>query len=89
MSPAGPLILPPMYGATGGITVLSNFCSSFSGPLGFHGFCPGFQCVGGGLSDLIRAILAASSNFFLSMPLSRRVPLRRFLSREVDRDLEE
>lgn len=43
--------------------------------------------MGGGLSDFIRAILAASSSFFLSIPLSLRVSLLLRLSREVDLDL--
>lgn len=31
----------------------NTYCvkTGLSGSLDFHGFCPGFQCVGGGLSD--------------------------------------
>lgn len=42
--------------------------------------------MGGGLSDLILAILAASSSFFLSITLSRRASLRLRRSRELDLD---
>lgn len=87
-----PTVLPPRYGATGEMAGWS-LLSPFSACLDFHGFWPGFQWVGGGLSDFILTSLAASSNFFLSMARSflreRSLRGRRSGEEEEDEPLEE
>lgn len=61
--------------------------TGLSGSLDFHGFCPGFQCVGGGLSDFSFIGLCAGCTFGLSLlPLDLDLL---DLSLDLDRDLDD
>ena len=64
-------------------TGLSTVCD-------FHGFCPGFQCVGGGLSDFnFMGGLTAGCTFGLSLlPLDRDLGLDLLSDLPLDLDLE-